>query len=142
MSKQRSQLLVDKDIKATANRELVLEVFLSQNHALSLSDLEELLPWGDRASLFRTLKTFEKKGLIHQIKDGSPFTKYALCKEACESSHHLDIHPHFHCEACGKTVCLEKQEIIINSLPEGAILKNYSLIINGLCVSCQKQVNT
>lgn len=136
MKKKRNQILKDKNVKATANRELVLEVFLVNSHALSLADMENLLPWSDRASLFRTLKTFEKNGIIHQIKDGSNSSKYAICQDSCDSTYHLDVHPHFHCETCGKTICLDKQEIDIENLPEGARVHNYSLIINGLCASC------
>lgn len=136
MTKARIKLLKEKQVKITANRELVLDVFLDHSYALSLADLEELLPWGDRATLFRTLKTFEQKGVIHQIKDGTNSTKYALCHDSCGSFQHLDIHPHFHCQDCGKTICLDKQEIQINSLPKGAQVSEYSLIIKGFCADC------
>lgn len=141
MTKTRIEILEEKKVKVTANRELVLDVFLAQNHALSLADLEDLLPSGDRATLFRTLKTFEQNGVIHQIKDGSNSTKYALCHDSCGSSQHLDIHPHFHCQKCGKTICLEKQEIEINSLPQGVQVNEYSLIIRGFCANCIVLVN-
>lgn len=136
MTKTRTEILEEKKVKITANRELVLDVFLNHQYALSLADLEEILPWGDRATHFRTLKTFEQHGIIHQIKDGSNSTKYALCQDSCGSSQHLDIHPHFHCQKCGKTICLEKQEIQINNLPHGVQVNEYSLIIGGFCADC------
>jgi len=137
MNKKVSTILNDKKVKATAVRELVLDVFLQNQYALSLSDIENILSWSDRVTIFRTLKTFEKKGIIHQINDSSSSVKYALCAESCEETKHVDIHPHFHCQKCGKTICLEKQEINIKTIPDDIIIDNYSLILNGLCGECK-----
>ena len=137
MNKKVNNILCDKKVKATAVRELVLDVFLNSLHALSLSDIENILSWSDRVTIFRTLKTFEQKGIIHEIKDGSASVKYALCAESCAETKHVDIHPHFHCEKCGKTICLDKQEININNIPDGLTINNYSLILNGLCSDCK-----
>ncbi|MCP4177785.1 MAG: transcriptional repressor [bacterium] len=137
MNKKVLSILKEKKVKATAVRELVLDVFLKHPHALSLSAIEEILPWRDRVTIFRTLKTFEQKGVIHKIKDGSDSVKYALCYENCESYAHFDIHPHFHCEKCGKTICLNKQKINIDDIPDDIIINNYSLILNGLCIDCK-----
>lgn len=137
MNKKVNNILSDKKVKATAVRELVLDVFLQNPHALSLSDIENILSWSDRVTIFRTLKTFEQKGIIHEINDGSASVKYALCEESCEETKHVDIHPHFHCQKCGKTVCLDIQEIKIDNIPDGLIINNYSLILNGLCSDCK-----
>jgi len=136
MNKKNIDILNDKNVKPTAVRELVLDVFLENPYALSSSDIEEKLPWGDRVTLFRTLKTFEQKGVIHQINDGSSSVKYALCADNCEATEHFDIHPHFHCDKCGKTICLEKQEINIPNIPNDIIVNDYSLILKGLCAEC------
>lgn len=136
MNKKNFDILNDKNVKPTAVRELVLKVFLENSYALSSSDIEEKLPWGDRVTLFRTLKTFEQKGVIHQINDGSSSVKYALCSDNCEATEHFDIHPHFHCDKCGKTICLEKQELSIPNIPNDIIVNDYSLILNGLCADC------
>lgn len=139
MNKNNLDILNEKNIKPTAVRELVLDVFLECTHALSSSDIESKLPWGDRVTLFRTLKTFEQKGVIHQINDGSSTVKYALCIDNCESTEHFDIHPHFRCDKCGKTICLEKQEIDIPNIPNDIMVSEYSLILNGLCADCLRE---
>ncbi len=135
MNRQAIPLLTQKQIKITPNRKLVLDIFLVKQYALSLADLENELPWADRASLYRTLKTFEQKALIHAIDDGDKAVKYALCDDSCEVSHHT-IHPHFHCEKCGKTICLSPQDISIPELPAHYKIESYSLVINGLCDTC------
>ncbi len=135
MNKQIIRLLEEKNIKITSVRMLVLDVFLQNNFALSLANIEDELPWSDRISIYRTLKTFEKKTLIHQVNDGSKSTKYALCSEHCNLIEHK-IHPHFHCEKCNKTICLEEQKININNIPPNITINNYSLVLNGLCSDC------
>lgn len=135
-----NSILKTKGIKNTAVRELVLNVFLEKKYALGLSDIENILTWSDKVTIFRTLKTFEQKGVIHQVKDGASTIKYALCVDNCEGSEHFDIHPHFHCDKCGKTICLEKQEISIENIPADISVNGYSLILNGLCAEC-KQCN-
>jgi len=135
MHTKGEKLLKQKNIKITANRLLVLKVFLEKEFALTLADIEAELPWADRATIFRTIKTFEQEALIHHIDDGGKAGKYALCSDSCEVSHH-SIHPHFHCEKCGKTICLPQQDVMIPNLPETFHIKSYSLIINGLCDAC------
>ncbi len=135
MHTKTEDLLKQKDIKITANRLLVLKVFLEKNYALTLADIEAELPWADRATLFRSLKTFEQKALIHHIDDGGKAGKYALCSDTCKISHH-SIHPHFHCEKCGKTLCLPAQDIPVSKLPEDFQVNSYSLVINGFCSEC------
>jgi len=136
MNSDAEQLLKEKNIKITANRILVLDVFFKNTHSLSLADIERVLPWADRASIFRTLKTFEEKALLHTIKDDDKSIKYALCSNACQINHHR-IHPHFHCDVCGNTVCLTDYDIPIIQLPNNFQANNYSLIINGICDHCQ-----
>jgi len=135
MDRHSEQLLQQKNIKITANRLLVLEVFLQKDFALSLVDIEKELPWADRATLFRTLKTFQEKALIHLIDDGSKAQKYALCSDHCEVGHH-HVHPHFHCNQCGKTICLTEKEIALPELPAGFQVQSISMVINGLCEAC------
>jgi Fur family ferric uptake transcriptional regulator len=136
MDENITSILNNKKVTITAVRELVLKIFVKNQYALSLADIENELPWSDRVTLFRTLKTFEQKGVIHQINDGTASVKYALCLTECKASEHLDIHPHFHCENCSKTICLEKQEINIANIPNDIIINSYSLVVKGLCSDC------
>jgi len=136
MNKEIIDLLEKKKVKPTAVRILVLDVFFQYDFAISLPEIENKLPWSDRVSIYRTLKTFENADLIHQVNDGSKSAKYALCSEHCEFDNH-SVHPHFHCTKCDKTVCLDEQSIDIKNIPFGFIAKDYSLIINGLCDKCK-----
>ena len=94
--------LVQRHIKPTAMRELVLKVLLEQKAAISLGDLENQFQKADRVTLYRTLKTFEEKKLIHSIDDGTGSIKYALCLDSCQCNP-SELHVHFKCEKCNKT---------------------------------------
>jgi Fur family ferric uptake transcriptional regulator len=127
--------LENKRIKPTAMRILVLQELVECKSALSLGDLESRFERADRATLFRTLKTFEDKKLIHRIDDGTSSVKYALCEVGCECNHD-DQHVHFHCDKCGETFCLRNSKIPQINIPSGFRASNVSMIYKGICANC------
>ncbi len=126
-------------LRNTDAREAVLEVFQGENYALSHSHIEnQLADRFDRVTLYRTLKTFVDVGLIHKVLDDQGAMKYALCKEACNTSdhHHHHDHVHFKCNACGQTTCLDTVTIPTISLPNGYKKQEMNLLVQGLCQNC------
>ena len=126
------ELLSKNNLRITSSREEVLEEFLSSEAALSNQIIEQHLDHIDRITLYRTLKTFEDKGLIHKIIDTSNKTKYALCDDGCNDDAHEDSHVHFECTECQATTCL--LDVVAPTLP---IPKNYrvqsvNVIVKGL----------
>jgi Fur family transcriptional regulator, ferric uptake regulator len=138
MIKDLESILTAKKINPTAMRLLVLEFLLKQNAAISLTDLEKGLDPADRTTIYRTLKTFEEKGLVHGIEYGAGATKYALCKDECEAGHHDDLHVHFYCNKCKETFCLPKVLIPEVSLPEAYQAEERELIVKGICARCSR----
>lgn len=136
MNEQTERLLTIKGIAPTAMRILVLEHLQKQTAAVSLLDLEKGFRHADRTTLYRTLKTFEEKGLIHGIQDGTDATKYALCADACKEGSHYDLHLHFYCYGCKQTYCLPRHQVPEISVPENFQLKELNLIARGLCDRC------
>lgn len=132
--------LKGKDINPTAMRLLVLEFLTKQSAAISLNDLEKGMAPSDRITLYRTLKTFEEKGLVHSIEDGSGATKYALCKEGCDGENHHDLHVHFYCNTCKETFCLPNTQIPDISLPVNFLRQEMNLIIKGICDQCNPSI--
>ena len=136
MSKQLEQLLESKNINPTAMRLLVLDFLRQQSATVSLTDLEKGMQPADRITLYRTLKTFQEKGLVHSIDDGSGSSKYALCQSECDGEHHHDLHVHFYCHSCRETFCLEKSVIPKVSLPSQFHAEEMSLLVKGVCSAC------
>jgi Fe2+ or Zn2+ uptake regulation protein len=63
-------LLRDFNLRSTPNREEILDLFIEKNYALSHSDIEKEIDASlDRVTVYRTLKTFLDKGLIHKVLD-------------------------------------------------------------------------
>ena len=138
MKNRVDEILQQKSIRITPMRQLVLRHFLQEEAVFGLTELEEALPKSDRITLFRTLKTFEEKGIIHSIPNGTTEVKYALCKEHCGPDQHLDMHPHFHCLNCGLVECLESVGIPSLLMPKGYRGLEYNLMIKGVCSQCNE----
>jgi len=134
--KEFEEYLLKRKIKPTAMRLLVLEFVGRHDHALSLKDVEQGLEHTDRVTLFRTLKTFEDHKIIHSVDDGSGSVKYALCLDACECDYPQDIHVHFSCKVCEKTICLPKVNVPVIKLPDGFSPQEANVVIKGVCDKC------
>lgn len=137
--KALEKTLINNNIKPTAMRLLVLQFILNKKTALSLSQLENYFDNADRTTIYRTIKTFVEKELVHQIDDGTSITKYALCEENCNCELDTDLHLHFHCTDCNETVCLTEHKIPHINLPEGFKAEKVNLVVKGICDKCSGQ---
>ncbi|RNL88767.1 transcriptional repressor [Sinomicrobium pectinilyticum] len=127
----------DKGVRATPVRILTLEQFCKDSNAKSLSELQILLDTVDKATIYRTLKTFEKHGILHAIDTNGDAVKYALCSPFCLAEEHTHTHPHFVCEKCDATHCLDKTKISLHNFPSDHTFESMAVIIKGLCPSCK-----
>lgn len=127
--------LESKDIKPTANRILVMQALMSAGRALSLFDIESAIGTLDKSSIFRTLNLFLDKHAVHGIYDGSGSMKYEVCDSPGQCSD-SDMHVHFYCRKCHRTICLKDLTVPSIRLPENfkAEYKNYTVM--GLCDRC------
>ena len=129
-------LLKSFDMRATPSRLEILTLFLRTQYALSHGDIEkEVSNSLDRVTVYRTLKTFLDKGLIHKVLDDEGSLKYALCTEACSSAGHHHDHVHFKCTACGQTNCLDIELPGIH-LPKGYRPEEINILVQGICEKC------
>jgi Fur family ferric uptake transcriptional regulator len=131
------QKLVNKNINPTAMRILVMNLLLEQSAAISLTDIEKGLAPADRITIYRTIKTFEEKGLVHVIDDGTGSPKYALCADECDANEHHDLHVHFNCITCKETFCLPNSKIPDVALPAGFSSLEMNLVVKGICDTCR-----
>jgi Fur family ferric uptake transcriptional regulator len=125
-------------LKITGFRVDILSLFTSANHALSLSDIELAIGDHDRITLYRTLKSFEDKGIIHKVLDSNGSSKFAACEGACTQYHHHDEHIHFHCQTCNHTYCLDYVHVPRIKLPNGYVFNSAQMTVQGLCQKCSK----
>ena len=138
MDNQIKRLLKDHNLRLTQSRADVISVFLNKGIAISHSDIElEIYGQYDRVTIYRTLKSFLDKGLIHKVLDDTGVIHYALCQEACSQGHHDDNHVHFKCENCGETTCLDHVHIPEVNLPVGFVPKESNFLVGGVCPKCR-----
>lgn len=133
-----TQLLKDYRLRSTTSRSEILKLFLNRHHALSYSDIEkEVAASFDRVTVYRTLKTFLDKGVIHKVLDDGGSLKYALCSDHCNIQEHHHNHIHFKCTHCGQTSCLDDVDVPAVKLPKGYKVEEINLLIQGVCLRCQ-----
>ena len=130
------QRLESRSIQPTAMRLRVLRYLSDRRAAVSLADLVHHFSKSDRTTLYRTLKTFQEHGVVHQIYDESGSTKYGLCAENCTCSYPDDMHAHFYCSSCDNTYCLQKLSIPTVDLPDGFAPSYGNFVITGRCPDC------
>jgi Fur family transcriptional regulator, ferric uptake regulator len=126
-------------MRSTPSRQEILYLFLRKNYALSHGDIEkEISSSLDRVTVYRTLKTFLDKGLIHKVLDDEGSLKYALCNEACSTAEHHHDHVHFKCVKCGQTNCLDV-EVPGIKLPKGYHADAINVLMQGTCERCGQE---
>ena len=128
-----------KDIRKTAFRQKVLDVFYQNENSITIGQIETAIGKHDRITLYRTIKTFLDAGLIHEIVMPGDVKKLALCND-CEdgpnehASHHQHNHIHFHCAQCQEVICVD------NELPNidlrGYQIDSIEIQARGVCASC------
>ena len=127
-----------RGVKPTANRVLVMEAILSAQRAVSLADIEAILGTVDRSSVFRTLGLFVKHHVVHAIDDGSGSVKYEACDSRDDCSV-ADMHTHFYCTHCHRTLCMRGLPVPVVHLPENFILESVNYVMKGVCADCAKK---
>lgn len=133
----QTRLLKDHQLRFTASRGAILSLFLQNAHALSYADIEKAVAAAyDRVTVYRTLKAFVERGVLHKVLDDDGGLKYALCSDHCAEADHHHEHVHFKCLACGQTSCLEDVSIPSVSLPLGYQISELNLLIQGRCNRC------
>ncbi len=127
-------------LRRTAQRELILEVFLKTEDHLSSEDLYWLVHKIDsnigHTTVYRTLKLFTEAGLAREVRLGDGRTYY---------EHHFEHehHDHMICTECGLVIEFFSAEIeaLQDQMAEefNFMPTHHSLRILGVCKDCQRK---
>jgi Fur family ferric uptake transcriptional regulator len=148
MVKKKEEFVEEKEIflehiqkaglRKTAQRDLILEIFLRTEDHLTSEDLYWLVQKQDpsvgHTTVYRTLKLLTEAGLAREVRFGDNKTYY---------EHHFkhEHHDHMICAECGRVIEFFSEEI--ESLQEqmadkfGFKLSHHSLRMWGTCSECQ-----
>ncbi|PWS29175.1 Fur family transcriptional regulator [Pedobacter yonginense] len=137
-AKKYEDLLVSNGLKRTGARLQVLEILSNRNSATSQPYLENVVGKDiDRVTLYRILKAFEEKGIIHKVIDNQGTANYAICSDGCSANRHEDGHVHFNCSKCLRVYCLDEVKIPTLKLPKDFKVEQVNLIVSGICSRCR-----
>jgi len=127
--------LRENKLKVTPGRLALLDVFEHAKEPLSVQDVLSKLPRADKVTLYRTVESLEKLGLLKQIRFHNREALYELTS--------LKHHHHLVCKSCGKVSDVSHCKISVPSsdLLHGtgfAKVTDHSLEFFGICNSCEK----
>ena len=128
-------LLKNKKISETPFRKEVLEIFDKYNNAIPLTIIADELENYDRTTLYRTIKLFLEKGILHEISISGENSNYAICNDECDINSHKHQHIHFKCKSCGNITCVEIDNFPTIKLPKYKI-EQLEIQATGLCNEC------
>ena len=129
--------LKNNGIRPTKMRLFIYKYIKRKFYAVTLREIESAFikkseHTGDRTTIYRNVKLLQKKGIIHQIDDGTAVAKYAY-----SGKNSLDLHLHLHCMNCSKTFCLPNR-VPQENLPDKYEITDVNLVLKGECVKCQQ----
>lgn len=135
--KECSELLQAHEIRPTVNRILTIRALHGAGRPMSLSELEYKLLTVDKSGIFRALTLFREHHLVHVIEDGDGGVKYELCMSHSGDDDD-DVHVHFYCEHCHRTLCLDDVPIPPVKLPAGYRQLSANYVVKGICSDCSR----
>jgi Fur family ferric uptake transcriptional regulator len=127
-------------LKRTAQRDLILEVFLRMEKHLSSEDLYRLVqnedPTIGQTTVYRTLKLLTEAGLAREVRFGDGRTHY-------EHNYKHEHHDHMICTECGKIIEFYSAELEAIQDAMAAKhrfeVKQHLLRILGICANCRRE---
>ena len=137
--KEIKNILKRYGLKLTLPRLKLLEIFLSNNKAVTHGELLKLTEKTfDRVTVYRTLKSFEDLGIIHRIIGANDSPNYALSAMPKMGSNELNKKPHLHfsCVKCNGVFCLNDQFVPQINLPGTYEVHSLNLVVKGICKEC------
>lgn len=134
-----NSILKEKKLSKTKFREELINIFLKFNYALSQKEIEDQLEEFDRITLYRTLKLFQDKEILHCVTIHDE-KKYALCKSDCSSHEEAHVHEHLHlfCKKCENVYCVELDYDTPNIQSEEVQIDHIEIQATGTCANCLK----
>ena len=133
-------ILKNYQLSRTVIRTRILEIFLQNKCALSESEIKDLLgAHCDRTTVYRSLKTFEKAGLVFRLSADDGLVKYLLSLDNLHDEQQEHDHLHFRCVNCNRMICLPETTLSPFQLPDGFVAHKTNFVVVGLCPMCRQK---
>ncbi|MBN2269314.1 MAG: transcriptional repressor [Sedimentisphaerales bacterium] len=129
------QILKSAKLYLTAGRMSVVQALLKADKPLTQEQIAGRLGKKrfDKVTIYRTLKTLVKVGLVHRAFIEDRARHFELAHNCSESQ----CHPHFTCTNCGRTHCLTDMAIPgAKKRYKGFLIHRQQTRFEGLCPAC------
>ncbi len=128
------QALLEKNgLKKTAPRLCILSFISSRQEAVTRACLAKAFEGQvDRSTLYRLLKIFVKKNILHKLIDCKGTTAYSFFPQQAARQQQM----HFNCTRCNNLYCLQEKHLPAVQLPTGFTREFSSFITYGICRTC------
>src|SRR6266576_1548894 len=133
------QHIQKRGLKRTAQRDLILDIFLRTEEHLSSEDLYRLVKQQDpsigQTTVYRTLKLLTEAGLAREVRFGDGVTHY-------EHNYKHEHHDHMICSECGRIIEFFSAEL--EAIQDAMAAKHrfqvtqHLLRIIGICAECRR----
>jgi Fur family ferric uptake transcriptional regulator len=133
------QHIQKKGLKRTAQRDLILDIFLHTEAHLSSEDLYRLVQKQDptigQTTVYRTLKLLSEAGLAREVRFGDGRTHY-------EHNYKHQHHDHMICSECGRVIEFFSAEL--EAIQDAMAAKHrfqitqHLLRMIGICADCRR----
>lgn len=136
---QASEILKRFSLYDTASRSDILNILIKSKLALSVTEIRHMLEQDcDRVTLYRNLKLFTNKGILHQIHVDGQVSKYVLPDNIVKPDLNYSEHLHFKCTYCEEVKCLTEYTLDRMELPEGYKMLGTNFVVFGICNMCNQ----
>lgn len=133
---QEAIIFKQHNIQATANRKVILGIFLENSRPLDtqfiLDELKKKKISMDRVTVFRTINSFVKSGLLNKLEFNEGKSRYEL---TINRHHH-----HLVCTKCGRVTCIDECNIesVENKISKENRFKitSHRVEFFGVCSTC------
>jgi Fur family ferric uptake transcriptional regulator len=143
IKEQVDKLLRSAKLKRTVPRKMILEVLLRAKRPITQDQIAKRLGKKrfDKVTIYRTLDSFVKAGLVHKAFLQERAQYYELADKCTESQ----CHPHFTCSSCGQTFCMTGLFVPMVRLSSPSMAKktyrgfkieHQQVSLAGLCPEC------
>ena len=135
-----NRYLSDKGLKATLQRNIILDAFIDLDGHAHADELYLILrakhPSIGQATVYRAMKLFAEAGIAREINFGDGVTRYERTTQG-------ERHDHLVCSGCGTVTefensAVEQRQIEI-AQGLGFLIQSLKIELRGVCSSCLTQ---
>ncbi|HEX8183025.1 MAG TPA: Fur family transcriptional regulator [Candidatus Saccharimonadales bacterium] len=133
-SQKLTELLGKHGYSMTLPRLRIFEALVNLHEPATVQQLIYSLPALDKVTVYRTIRLFEKIGIVHRVWNGM--------KSSVELSERFSAHHHhFSCLQCGTSIAIksDRLEKALHDIEAeyGFDLRQHTVELNGYCSSCK-----